>query len=62
MHASDKHPLVIKPVTNNVVDVFRGIGWDNWSRFQKKGNHFELIGGAPLATHEYQELKNGMGR
>lgn len=51
--------LTLKWVNENVVDVFRGRGWENWSRFEKVGNHFKMISGAPLTTQEYLQLKNG---
>lgn len=50
--------LTLKWVTPYLVDVFRGEGWENWSRFQKKGNHFEMLSGQPLTNQEYLELKN----
>jgi hypothetical protein len=50
--------ITLKWVNENTVDVFRGHGWENWSRFQKTGNHFKMIAGQPLTTPEYLELKN----
>lgn len=55
---TSKESLTLKWVNSNVVDVFRGNGWENWTRFRKVGSHFEMIAGTPLTTAEYQELKN----
>ena len=51
--------LTLKWINPQLVDVFRGEGWENWSRFQKKGNHYEMVSGQPLSNQEYVELKNG---
>lgn len=51
--------LTLRWLNASIVDVFRGQGWDNWSRFRKIGSHYEMIAGQPLTTQEYQALKNG---
>jgi hypothetical protein len=48
--------LEVRYVDNKILDVFRGNGWENWSRFEKRGNHYKLIAGEPLSTQEYNEL------
>lgn len=56
---SDTSPksITLKWVNDRIVDVFRGTGWDNWSRFERRGNHFKMVDGQPLTTQEYLELK-----
>lgn len=49
--------ITLKWVNDKIVDVFRGQGWDNWSRFERRGNHFKMLDGQPLTTQEYLELK-----
>lgn len=39
-----------------VYDVFRGIGWNNHSRFTKQGHKLLLAGGEVLTKEEYNEL------
>lgn len=56
---ASKESLTLKWINGTIVDVFRGNGWDNWSRFQRKGNHFEMLDGQPLTNQEYAQLKNG---
>lgn len=58
--AKDMSPksFTLKWVDDKVVDVFRGTGWENWSRFEKRGNHFKMVAGQPLTNQEYLELKN----
>lgn len=51
--------ITLKWVNDSVVDVFSGMGWENWTRFQKQGSHFKMLAGQPLTTKEYLELKNG---
>lgn len=48
--------ITLKWVNNEVVDVFRGNGWESWSRFLRKGNHFSLVAGTPLTNNEYKKL------
>lgn len=50
--------LTLKWVNSTVVDVFRGNGWENWTRFRRVGSHYEMVAGQPLTTSEYVELKN----
>lgn len=56
---TSRKSITLKWVNDTIVDVFRGTGWDNWSRFEKRGNHFKMLSGQPLTTQEYLELKNG---
>ena len=50
--------FTLKWVNDTVVDVFRGQGWENWSRFERKGNHFKMLAGQPLTSPEYTPLKD----
>lgn len=56
---TSRKSITLKWVNDTIVDVFRGVGWDNWSRFEKRGNHYKMLCGQPLTTQEYLELKNG---
>lgn len=53
--------MFIKPVSNNVFDVFVGNGWSNWARFEKKsfkGRVFiSLIKGNALEDAEFSKLR-----
>ena len=51
--------FTLKWVNSHTVDVFTGQGWENWSRFEKKGSLYRLLAGKPLTPQEYIELKNG---
>lgn len=55
----ESRSFTLKWLDDRRVDVFRGTGWDNWSRFEKRGNHYKLVSGAPLTPEEYAQLKNG---
>jgi hypothetical protein len=49
--------VVTIPVSKNVVDVFTDKGWDNWSRFEKRGKHLALVGGQPVSDGVYELLR-----
>lgn len=53
-----KKSLTLKWVNSSIVDVFRGNGWENWTRFRRVGSHYEMVDGQPLTTVEYAELKH----
>lgn len=48
--------IVTIPVSKNVVDVFTGKGWENWTRFERQGKHLKMVGGQPVSEAEYKEL------
>lgn len=50
--------MIFKFLNKNVVDVFTGDGWSNWSRFQKTAKGPKLVSGAGVTQPEYQEVKN----
>ena len=52
--------MIFKFLSKNVVDVFTGNGWDNWSRFQKTAKGPKLVSGAGVTQQEYQEVKNAL--
>lgn len=37
--------MKIYPVTNNLLDVFIGDGWENWSRWYWKNNTLKQVSG-----------------
>lgn len=49
--------LVIKPRTNNIIDVFFGKeGWEDWACFKKERNRLLLIKGSPVPAALYTEI------
>lgn len=39
-------PLTLRQVTNNLVDVFHGEGWENWSRWYiNPSGYIKQVGG-----------------
>ena len=55
--------MVIKQVSNRLVDVFWNIGWDSWARMQSgsKG-YWKLIGGIPMPKRVYSEFRTRMDK
>jgi hypothetical protein len=53
---STTHDFEVRQVTAYVFDVFRGDGWENWSRFQRQGNSLKLIGGSAVTQEEFRKL------
>ena len=49
--------MIIKYLTEDVVDVFTGNGWDNWSRFKLGMNTPKKVAGNNLTEKEYADLK-----
>lgn len=51
---------LLRPVADNVVDVFLGEGWENWTRFEikrMKGKVFlKKLNGKPLKEQEFKDL------
>lgn len=58
--AGSQPSIVIKPIAHKVFDAFWGIGWDSWSRFEKKyfnGKlHLNLIKGNPMPKDAFRLL------
>jgi hypothetical protein len=48
--------IVVLPVTQTVVDVFVGKGWDNWTRFEKSGRILKKLAGQSVTDAEYSKL------
>lgn len=48
--------MIIKQLSTNVFDVFVGTGWNNWSRFERKGKTINLVKGKPLSKDEYHSV------
>ena len=52
--------IVIKKANEKTLDVFTGIGWNNWSRFmvdfQKGRLSLKLIKGQPMRKEAFQQL------
>lgn len=49
--------MLIKQVSKNVVDVFVGVGWKQWTRFEIRGRLFKKIGGFPLSHDDLTQWK-----
>jgi hypothetical protein len=40
--------MVVKHITGNLFDIFFGIGWENWGRFQLENNKLTQIKGKEI--------------
>lgn len=49
-------PIILQ-VNGRIYDVFTGLGWKNWSRFEVKGRTLALIGGQALSPEDYAAIK-----
>lgn len=50
-------PLVVKPITNNLCDVFSGKGWDHYSQFKVIKGTPILMKGEGLSPDDYEALR-----
>lgn len=50
--------MLIKHVSTTLVDVFVGLGWKNWSRFEKTDKGPKLVKGFPVTKEQYKEIKH----
>jgi hypothetical protein len=54
--------MKIKSVNPHTIDVFTGMGWDNWTRFQiiksQKKQFLKKIGGKSVPSEEMDTLRN----
>jgi hypothetical protein len=48
--------MLIKRVNKQLFDVFRGNGWENWSRFRKEKNRVLLVTGDVVTKEEYAAI------
>ena len=52
--------FVVKKVNETCIDVFSGIGWSQWSRFnvefQNKRLSLKLVKGQPMRKEDFQSL------
>lgn len=52
--------ISVKVVNDQLIDVFVGKGWTNWSRFYvvyDKGRlHLKLVKGSPMTREDFNEL------
>lgn len=59
-------PIVIKPVNEQLVDVFVGNGWNHWSRFYKSFNQgklfLKLVKGVPMSKEDFRNLYEEMSK
>jgi hypothetical protein len=46
----------IKRVNKQLFDVFRGNGWENWSRFRREKNRVLLVTGDVVTKEEYSAI------
>ncbi len=49
--------IAIFPRNKWIVDVFTGMGYDNWSCFRIFKGQPKLIGGSPVTEVEYKEIQ-----
>ena len=57
MNAVYDGPVVVLPVEGtNQIDVFTGVGWTHWSRFQIVKGHPRLIKGESMSDQDFQIL------
>jgi hypothetical protein len=52
--------MIIKQVRKNLIDVFIGNGWEQWSRFEKTAKGPKLVAGAGVTNDEYQKVKHAL--
>lgn len=50
-------PIAVYPRSKWIVDIFTGIGFDNWSCFRVFKGQPKLIGGSPVTEVEYKEIQ-----
>jgi len=48
--------VVVLPRDKNLVDVFTGHGWENWSLFQNTGTYLKLVAGTGVSEEDYAKL------
>lgn len=49
--------MIIKQVDKTTVDVFLGLGWEQWSRFKLTPKFPVLVKGSPMSKEDYQNVK-----
>lgn len=52
--------MLIKEVSKGLFDVFVGVGWDHWSRFQYQKKSLLLVKGRPLNRKDYELAKSSI--
>ena len=48
--------MLIKRVNKQLFDVFRGNGWENWSRFRREKSRVLLVTGDVVTKEEYSAI------
>lgn len=48
--------VIVLPVDSEIVDVFTGNGWDNWTRLRKDGSAFKIERGAGLNREQFKDF------
>lgn len=58
--------MELKRVGENMLDVFTGKGWTQWSRFEVSFNHnrlnLKLIKGSPMSKADFRQLYEDLNK
>jgi hypothetical protein len=54
--------LQILRVNRQMVDVFSGMGWENWSRFEKTEKGIRLVKGTSVSPEHFKIIKHVLSK